>query len=65
MVCARGGVGDELSSAVEQPIILTTPHRTTDETQMCQWSRFSHCHNAIEIPNEMVISSMMVATMDV
>lgn len=63
VVCARRVIGHELPVSAQQPLILAPPHRTADVARF-QWSRFSHCHNAIEMPNEIVINSMMVATMD-
>lgn len=61
VVGARRPVGEEPAASREHPIVLTPPHRAAD---VPQWSRFSHCHNATEIANEMVISSMIVATID-
>ncbi len=68
VLCARGVVGEEPAVPAEHAVVLPTPHRATDVARLRrfggQWIRFSHCHNAIEMPNEMVISSMMVATID-
>ena len=68
VVGACGVVGDEPPAAAEQALVLTAPHRAADVARGCrvgaQWIRFSHCQSAIEIANEMVISSMIVATMD-
>ena len=68
VLCACGVVGEEPAVPAEHAVVLPTPHRATDVARLRrfggQWIRFSHCHNAIEMPNEMVISNMMVATID-
>ena len=69
---AGSEVGQEASAPTEHAVVLPAPHRAADPRAICarlrgigdQWILFSHCHRAIEIPNEMVMSSMMVATID-
>lgn len=78
MCGARGVVGEEAAVAVQQTGVFTAANRgahvragsvraagvTPGWLQGAQWSRFSHCHRAIEMAKDTVMSSMMVATME-
>lgn len=68
MVCTGRVVRHEPATATEQTLVLAALYRVAYVPRLgcvgSQWSRFSHCHNAIEIAKEIVISNMIVATID-
>lgn len=68
MVGTIGVVGEEAATSGQQAFVLTPRNGLPDVAGgrfvRAQCIRFSHCHSAIDIANDTVINSRMVATMD-